>query len=44
MLNPHNQREERNMPRVAPLSPDSLPELAELLDNSQTRMGFLPNS
>ena len=32
------------MPRVAPLPPQSVPELAELLETSQSRMGFLPNS
>ena len=32
------------MPRIAPLPPESVPELAELLESSKNRMGFLPNS
>ena len=32
------------MPRIAPLPAESLPELADLLETSKSRMGFLPNS
>ena len=32
------------MPRVAPLPPESVLELADLLESSKNRMGFLPNS
>jgi uncharacterized peroxidase-related enzyme len=32
------------MPRIEPLPPESVSELAEVLEASKTRMGFLPNS
>ena len=32
------------MPRLEPLSPETIPELAELLEAAKNRMGFLPNS
>lgn len=32
------------MPRIEPLPTETLPELADLLESSKTRMGFLPNS
>ncbi|HYZ40492.1 MAG TPA: carboxymuconolactone decarboxylase family protein [Stellaceae bacterium] len=32
------------MPRIAPLPAETLPELADLLDASRGRMGFVPNS
>src|SRR5712691_6194523 len=32
------------MPRLAPLPPDAVPELADQLETSKHRMGFLPNS
>jgi uncharacterized peroxidase-related enzyme len=32
------------MPRIEPLSPETVPELADLLEGSKNRMGFLPNS
>jgi uncharacterized peroxidase-related enzyme len=32
------------MPPLKPLQPEAVPELAELLRASKTRMGFLPNS
>jgi uncharacterized peroxidase-related enzyme len=35
---------ERTMPRIEPLPTETVPELADLLETSKTRMGFLPNS
>jgi uncharacterized peroxidase-related enzyme len=32
------------MPRLAPLPPETVPELSDLLARSKDRMGFLPNS
>lgn len=32
------------MPRIKPLSPETVPEVADLLEASKNRMGFLPNS
>ena len=32
------------MPRLEPLSPATIPELGSLLESSQNRMGFVPNS
>jgi uncharacterized peroxidase-related enzyme len=32
------------MPRIEPLSPDAVSELAGVMEASKTRMGFLPNS
>jgi hypothetical protein len=32
------------MPRLEPLPPETVPELADLLAGSKDRMGFLPNS
>jgi uncharacterized peroxidase-related enzyme len=32
------------MPRLEPLSPATIPELGSLLESSQDRMGFVPNS
>jgi len=32
------------MPRIEPLPAETVPELADLLETSKTRMGFLPNS
>ena len=32
------------MPRLAPLPPDAVPEIAEQLEAAKNRMGFLPNS
>jgi uncharacterized peroxidase-related enzyme len=32
------------MPRIEPLSPETVPELAGLLETAKSRMGFLPNS
>jgi alkylhydroperoxidase family enzyme len=44
ILDPPVQRKETIMPRIDPLSPESVPELADLLEGSKSRMGFLPNS
>jgi uncharacterized peroxidase-related enzyme len=32
------------MPRIEPLPPETIPDLADLLGRSKERMGFLPNS